>query len=225
MNTRDRDAEVARKALDKLCHAYWTPVYAFVRRTGLDADQARDCTQTFFAALLEKHYLAVVERSKGNFRSFLMVAIKHFLSNHFDAEKALKRGGSHTILSLDYVDADGHRPVEPDHSETPDAIFDYHWAASLLERTLSRLRQSYPAAAFDVMKPFLVGDAARGESAASAAQLGMTDGAFKVAIHRMRKRYREALWAEIAETVADRSEVEGEIRYLMAVLARGEKGL
>lgn len=225
VKTRDRDTQVAREALDKLCRGYWTPVFAFVRRKGLDDDQARDCTQAFFAALLEKDYLADVERSKGNFRSFLLVAVKHFLSNRFAADKALKRGGAHSILPLDFEGAEGLRRNEPEHSQTPEVVFDYQWASSLLDRTMNRLRGSYPSTDFDQMKPFLIGDAARGDGAATAAQLGMSDGAFKVAIHRMRKRYREALWAEIGETVANPSEVEGEIRYLMSVLARGEIGL
>jgi RNA polymerase sigma-70 factor (ECF subfamily) len=221
VNTRNRDANVAREALEKLCHGYWTPVFAFVRRKGLDHDQSLDCTQAFFAALLEKDYLADVERSKGNFRSFLLVAVKHFLSNRFDAEKALKRGGGRAILPLEFEGADGIRRNEPEHSLTPEAVFEYQWAKSLLDRTLKRLRANYRDNDFDLMKPFLIGDAARGDGAGAAAQLGMSDGAFKVAVHRMRKRYRDSLRAEIGETVADPSEVDGEIRYLMGVLARG----
>jgi DNA-directed RNA polymerase specialized sigma24 family protein len=225
VNTRDRDIKVARDAMEKLCRGYWTPVFAFLRRNGLDDDRARDCTQSFFTALLEKDYLADVERSKGNFRSFLLVAVKHFLSNQLDAEKTLKRGGGRPILPLEFEGADGVLHNEPEHSLTPEAVFEYQWATSLLERTLKRLRDSYPTTDFDLMKPFLIGDAERGDGAAAAAQLGMSDGAFKVAIHRLRKRYREALWAEIGETVADPSEVDGEIRYLMAILARGESGV
>src|SRR5271165_1916299 len=225
VNTRDRDVNVSRQALEKLCRGYWTPVFAFLRRNGLDDDQARDCTQAFFTALLDKDYLADVERSKGNFRSFLLVAVKHFLSNQLDAEKTLKRGGGRAILQLEFEGPNGLCCNEPEHSLTPEAVFEYQWATSLLERTLKRLRDSYPTADFDLMKPFLVGDAARGDGAAAAAQLGMSDGAFKVAIHRLRKKYREALWAEIGETVADPSEVDGEIRYLMAILARGESGV
>jgi DNA-directed RNA polymerase specialized sigma24 family protein len=225
VNTRDRDVKVSRKALEELCRGYWTPVFAFLRRKGLDDDQARDRTQSFFTALLEKDYLADVERSKGNFRSFLLVAVKHFLSNQLDAEKALKRGGGRAILQLEFEDRDGLRCNEPEHSLTPEAVFEYQWASSLLERTLKRLREEYSAANFDLMKPFLIGDAARGDGAAAAAQLGMSDGAFKVAIHRLRKRYREALCAEIGETVADPSEVDGEIRYLMSVLARGQNSV
>jgi DNA-directed RNA polymerase specialized sigma24 family protein len=225
VNTRDRDVKVARAALEKLCGGYWTPVFVFLRRKGLDDDQARDCTQSFFTALLEKDYLADVERSKGNFRAFLLVAVKHFLSNQLDAEKTLKRGGGRQILPLEFEGPDGLLHNEPEHSLTPEAVFEYQWATSLLERTLKRLRAGYPATDFDLMKPFLIGDAERGDGAVVAAQLGMSDGAFKVAIHRLRKRYREVLWAEIGETVADPSEVDGEIRYLMAILARGENGL
>jgi len=114
------------------------------------------------------------------------------------------------------------RRNEPEHSITPEAVFEYQWAKSLLDRTLTRLRGGYPDGEFDLMKPFLIGDTARGDGAAAAAQLGMSDGAFKVAVHRMRKRYREALRAEIVETVADPTEVDSEIRYLVTILGRGE---
>jgi RNA polymerase sigma-70 factor (ECF subfamily) len=225
VNTRDRDVDVARKALAELCQAYWKPVFAFVRNKGFDLDHAADCTQAFFATLLEKGYLADIERSRGNFRSFLLVAVKHFLSNRVEAERALKRGGGRQILPLDFEGSDGLRRNEPGHSLTPEAVFEYQWATSLLERTLQRLRGSYPSIDFDLLKPFLIGDAARGDGAAAAAQLGLSEGAFKVAIYRMRKRYRTALWAEIGETVADPSQVDGEIRYLMGILARGEGGV
>jgi DNA-directed RNA polymerase specialized sigma24 family protein len=222
VNTRNRDVNVARDALGELCRGYWTPVFAFIRSKGFDPDQSADHTQAFFTALLEKDCLADMEQSKGSFRSFLLVAVKHFLCNQLDAEKALKRGGGRPILPLEFDGADGLRRNEPEHSLTPEAVFEHQWATSLLDRTLKRLCDSYPQTDFDLMKPFLIGDAARGEGAAAAGQLGLSDGAFKVAIHRMRKRYRMALRAEIGETVADPSEVDGEIRYLMAILARRE---
>jgi hypothetical protein len=225
VNTRHRDVNVAREALENLCRGYWTPVFAFISRKGLDPDQARDCTQAFFTVLVKKDFLANIDRSKGNFRSFLLVAVKHFLSNLWDAEKALKRGGGRLILPLEFDGPDGLRRYEPQHSLTPEAVFEHQWATSLLGRTLKRLRDTYPQPKFDLMKPFLIGDAARGERAVAADRLGLSDGAFKVAIHRMRKRYREALRAEIGETVANPSQVDGEIRYLMAILARGENGV
>src|SRR5450432_10153 len=140
VNTRNRDASVAREALEKLCQGYWAPVFAFIRRKGFDPDLAGDRTQAFFTALLEKDYLADIERSKGNFRSFLLVAVKHFLSNQFDAERALKRGGGRPILPMEFEGADGLRRNEPEHSLTPEAVFEYQWAKNLLDRTLKRLR-------------------------------------------------------------------------------------
>lgn len=193
-----------------------------MRRKGLDSDRARDCTQDFFTALLEKEYLADIERSKGRFRSFLLAAASHFVANCFDAQRAQKRGGSRTFLPLDLENGGVNYRNEPAHALTPEALFEYRWAANVLERTLKRLRADYPGRDFDVLKPFLIGEAAHGQGIAAASQLGMSEGAFKVAIHRLRKRYREALRAEIAETVADASQVEDEIRYLLRVLARGE---
>lgn len=220
VKARDQDRTIARQALERLCAGYWSPIFGFLRRKGLDPDHARDCTQAFFTALLEKDYLANLEPSRGNFRSFLLAAVNHFLSNSFDAERALKRGGGRPNLPLEFVVGDGVMWNGPEHSLTPEAVFEYQWASNLLERTLKRLRISYPDRDFDVMKPFLVGDAARGDSGAAARELEMSDGAFKVAIHRMRKRYRDALHAEILETVSDPAQVDGEIRYLMNILAR-----
>jgi DNA-directed RNA polymerase specialized sigma24 family protein len=224
--TRNRDGEVAQKALGRLCSIYWYPVYALLCRKGLDSDRARDCTQDFFTTLIEKDYLADIERSKGKFRSFLLAAVNHFFSNRLDSEKALKRGGGHAMIPLEIENAEGIYRSDPGHSLTPEALFEYHWARTLLDRTLKRLRAMYSNQEFDVLKPFLVGEAARGQGGAAAQQLGMTEGAFKVAVHRLRKHYRELLRKEIAETVVDPSQVDDEIRYLLKVLAQGgEAGL
>lgn len=221
VNARRRGAsEGSRAALGGLCRSYWYPVFAFLCRKGLDREQARDCTQDFFTALLEKDYLADIERSKGRFRSFLLAAAGHFLLNWLSAEKAQKRGGGRQIFPLE-PEPDGVASwKEPAHSLTPEAVFEYHWAASLLDRTLKRLRAGHPGREFEVMKPFLVGEADRGTLVAAAARLEMSDGAFKVAIHRLRKHYRELLRAEILETLDDAGQVEDEIRYLLRVLAQ-----
>jgi RNA polymerase sigma-70 factor (ECF subfamily) len=225
VNARDLDHKVSREALGSFCGTYWYPVFAFIRRKGLDSDQARDCTQDFFAALLEKDYLAGVERSKGNFRSFLLAAVSHFLSNQFAAERAQKRGGGQRLLSLEMENAEGTYRNEPADSLTPEALFEYSWATSLLQRILQRLRGGYSDHDFDVLRPFLIGEESRGDGIAAAERLGMSAGAFKVAIHRLRKRYHDVLRAEIARTVADPAQVDDEIRYLLTVLARGEKSL
>jgi len=222
-NARNPQSEVSRAALGRLCAGYWYPVYAFIRRKGVDAEEARDCTQDFFAALLDKDYLADIERPRGRFRSFLLASVCHFLCNRFDASRALKRGGRWRLLPLEFRDAEGRFRREPAHSLTPEAIFEYRWVTGLLDRVLKRLRAGYAGTDFDVVKPFLVGEAARGESAAAAEGLGVSEGAFKVAIHRLRKRYRELLRSEIAETVANPAEVDDEIRYLLSVLTQGRE--
>jgi DNA-directed RNA polymerase specialized sigma24 family protein len=225
-NARHPQAEISREALGRLCGGYWFPIYAFIRRKGLDSEQARDCTQDFFAALLERQFLADIERARGRFRSFLLASVCHFLSNRGDAERALKRGGGRRLLPLELETAEGIYRKEPAHALTPEALFEYHWATGMLDRVLKRLRAGYEGDRFDSLKPFLLGEAARGESTAVAEQLGLSEGAFKTAIHRLRKRYREILRAEIAETVADPAQVEDEIRYLLAALTRGtEKGM
>jgi RNA polymerase sigma-70 factor (ECF subfamily) len=225
VNARNLDDKVSREALSRLCSSYWLPVFAFIRRKGLDPDQAKDCTQDFFVAVLEKDYLAGVARSKGNFRSFLLAAVTHFLSNRFESERAQKRGGGLRIFSLDMKDAEGAYRSEPANSLTPEELFEYRWATSLLEHTLGQLRNGYAGDDFDELKPFLTGEEAHGDGVAAAERLGMSAGAFKVAVHRLRKRYRDVLRAEIAKTVADPAQVDEEIRYLLVILARGEKTL
>jgi DNA-directed RNA polymerase specialized sigma24 family protein len=220
-SARHPQAEVSREALCGLCGRYWYPIYAFIRRKGLDAEQARDCTQDFFAALLEKNTFSDIERARGRFRSFLLASACHFLSNRFDAERTLKRGSGQRLLPLESDHAEHVYRNEPVNSLTPEAVFEYRWATGVLDRVLERLRAGYKASDFDVLKPFLLGEAAHGEGAVAAARLGMSEGAFKVAIHRLRKRYREILRSEIAETVADPAQVDDEIRYLLAALTRG----
>ena len=210
-----------QEALSRLCNSYWQPVYAFIQRKGFDPDEARDCTQEFFTRVIEKEYLRDVDRSKGKFRSFLLVAVTHFLSNHLDSLRAQKRGGGREPVSLDADDTETRRAYEPAEDSTPEAQFDYQWALTVLERALDRLRTEYSAADFSRLKPFLLGDAAHGQLAAAARQLATSEGSLKVALHRMRKRFREKLRAEIAKTVSDPALVDKEIRYLVAVLARG----
>jgi RNA polymerase sigma-70 factor (ECF subfamily) len=197
VNARDYDHKVSREALGSFCGAYWYPVFSFIRRKGSDSD-ARDCTQDLFAALLEKDYLAGVERSKGNFRSFLLASVSHFLSNQFAAERAQKRGGGLRFLSLEMENAEGLYRQEPADFLTPEVLFEYSWATSLLQRILQRLRDGYSDHDFEVLKPFLIGEEARGDGIATAERLGMPAGAFKIAIRRVRKRYRDVLRAEIA---------------------------
>jgi DNA-directed RNA polymerase specialized sigma24 family protein len=210
-----------QESLARLCGSYWQPVYAFIQRKGFDLEEARDCTQEFFTRVIEKEYLRDVDRSKGKFRSFVLVAVSHFLSNHLDSLRAQKRGGGRDPVSLDGDDTETRRACEPAHDSTPEALFEYQWALTVLECALDRLRTEYSSTDFFRLKPFLLGDAAHGQLAAAARQLATSEGSLKLAVHRMRKRFREKLRAEIANTVSDPALVDEEIRYLVAVLARG----
>ena len=218
---RDPDAPDARRALADLCGLYWYPVYAYVRRRGHDHHRAQDLTQGFFARLLEKHDLAAADRSRGRFRSFLLAACQHYLANQHDHDTARKRGGGVDHLPLDFGDAAGRFAREPADADTPERDFDRRWALALLARTVDELRAEYAesgrAKLFDTLKGCLAG-AAEVSHAELAEQLGMTVGAVKVAVHRLRQRYRDRLRAVIAETVATPEGVDEEIRDLFAAL-------
>lgn len=209
----------ANEALARLCELYWYPVYAFVRRQGYSADDAADLTQGFFARVLEKSYLRDADPQKGRFRSFLLGCLRHFLSNERDRARALKRGGESVLVSLEQETAEGRYLVEPRDELTPEKIFDRRWALTLLDQTLSRLRDEHVArgklAVFDELKGFLTGDSADVPHASVAKALGVTEGAAKVAIHRLRRRFRNLLMEEVASTVADPGDVNDEIRHLL----------
>jgi RNA polymerase sigma-70 factor (ECF subfamily) len=219
---RDGDASQAQAALADLCRAYWYPLYAFIRHQGHPADRAQDLTQEFFARLLEKDFLGDVDREKGKFRSFLLAACKHFLANEHDRERALKRGGGRQSFSIDFRDADGRYVHEPAHGETPEREFERRWALALLDRVLVRLRGEYEAGGkgrlFGLLKARLTGDAGGAPYARVAAELGLSEGAVKVHVHRLRERYRELLREEIVQTLDDPTQVEDEIRALFAAL-------
>ncbi len=218
---KDRDSPQAQDALASLCASYWYPLYAFIRRQGFSADQSQDLTQEFFARLLEKDFLAAVDREKGKFRSFLLAACKHFLANERDRERAQKRGGGRQLFSLDFNSADERYNREPAHECTPERLFERRWALTLLDQVLARLRQESVETArekmFDQLKVFLTGEAGPAYRQV-AKQLGLSEGAVKVAVHRLRSRYRELLREEIGRTVATPEEIGGEIRDLFAAL-------
>jgi len=215
------EAQFFQEALARLCAIYWYPIFVFIRSRGFSSEEARDHTQEFFACVIEKEYLAGVDRSKGRFRSFVLSSVSHFLSNRLDRQRAAKRGGGREILPMEVQFEGDSYSREPSHACTPEALFEHQWALTLLDRTVSRLRAEYAGPDFNRLKAFLLGEAERGQIAVIAAELGISEGALRVAVHRLRKRYREALRAEIAETVSEPELVEGEIRYLLAVLARG----
>ena len=215
------DTTHARDALGKLCTTYWYPLYAFVRREGHDSTDAQDLTQEFFARLLEKNWLAAVDREKGKFRSFLLAAMRHFLANEWDRAHRLKRGGGVTTLSLDAHTAEERYAFEPADSMTADRLFERRWALTLLEQVLAQVRHEFAAAGreklFDELKVALTGG--KVPYAEIAARLNLSEGAVRAAVHRLRLRYRDLLRSEIAETVATEDEIDAEVQHLFAALA------
>lgn len=219
-----KDSPQQQAALAALCQAYWYPLYAFVRRGGKPPADAEDLTQQFFARLLERNFLDRADRNKGRFRSFLLAAMKHFLADEHDRATAQKRGGGRSVVSLDASAAEERYRLEPVDRLTPERLFARRWALTVLEQTLARLRREYESAGkgalFDRLKAGLTGQSDAAGYAAVAAALGSTEGAIKVAAHRLRQRYRALLRAEIAATVSSDDEVEDEIGELL--LALGE---
>jgi RNA polymerase sigma-70 factor (ECF subfamily) len=217
------DPSRAHAALSKLCQTYWYPLYAFVRRQGHRPEDAQDFTQDFFARLLAKNYLAEVAREKGKFRSFLLAAMKHFLANEWDRARAAKRGGGQVLISLNDTDAERRYRLEPADPMSADKIFERRWAMTLLEQVLNRLRHEHVRAGktelYEQLKACLSGGPNCAPYAELAARLKLTEGAIKVAVHRLRQRYRELLRDEIAQTVSGPAEVEEELRHLFSVLA------
>jgi len=217
------DAQAA--AMEKLCRAYWYPLYAYIRRRGHGPDDAQDLTQEFFLRLIEKNWLNGVAQEGAKFRSFLLTMVKGFLANAHDRAQAAKRGGGRIIVPLDPQDAEDRFTNEPASTETPEIIFERRWALAVLDEALSRLRHAAGTADkarhFDQLHPFLSREPDEGEYAALAARLGMSAGAVGVAVHRLRQRYRETLRETVADTLADRRQLDEELRHVLAAL-RGD---
>lgn len=213
----------AAEALAQLCRTYWYPIYAFVRRKGHAAHDAQDLTQEFFARLLGRSYLSAVDPGKGRFRSFLLASLEHFLAKEWVRANRQKRGGGCAIISLDEEAAEGCYRMEPAHELTAERIFERRWAMTLLHHTLARLQEECVADGkgklFEQVKGTLSGEKSEVSYAQAAAQLGMSEGAVKVAVHRLRRRYGELLRTEIARTVSNPEEIDEEIRYLFTALA------
>lgn len=215
----DRSGTQRRHALEELARIYWFPLYAYIRRRGHHAPEAEDLTQEFFARLLEKKSLTAVDRKKGKFRSFLLASVKNFLANEWDKSQSQKRGGGRPLVALDAMDAETRYRLEPADELTPERLFERRWAVAVLDQVMARLEQEYEARGagrvFEVLKDCLAGTAETPGYADLAGRLGMTQGALKVASHRLRKRYRELLRDEIAQTVAAPELIDEEIRYLL----------
>jgi DNA-directed RNA polymerase specialized sigma24 family protein len=217
------DTPQAVAALEQLCRIYWYPLYAFVRREGHSAQDSEDLLLGFFARFLEKHYLDSVDQAKGRFRSFLLAALKHYLANEWDKAKAVRRGGRIEFLSLEGEAAESRYWEEPASELTPEKLYEQRWACALLERVMERLQRDFDASGknppFDALKGFLVGEGRSASYAELGAQHGLSEGALKMRVQRLRQRYQRLLREEIAHTMAGPEEVEDEIRHLFSVLS------
>lgn len=215
----DRDADAAMAAL---CQRYWFPLYSYVRWRVADVHEAQDLTQEFFARLLEKEYLAVADPQRGKFRCFLLASLKHFLANEWNRAHAQKRGGHARHLSLDLGSGESRLNLEPAHALTPERLFERQWVLTLLDLVMTRLQEEYQtqgkAPQFERLKDVLTGDGERLPYSALAVALGMSEDAARQAASRMRKRYRELLREEVAQTLAEPGNVDDEIRSLFEVL-------
>jgi len=210
-------------ALEKLCHSYWYPLYAYVRRQGKSTQDAQDLTQSFFSGLLESHSLDAVHPSKGRFRSFLIASLNHFLANDWKHSQRQKRGGGHLHFSIDEQTAEGRYQHEPADHFTPEKAFERRWAETLLQSVLDRLRDEWESKGtprpFDEIKLFLIEGKEAAPFAEMAARLGVTEASLKWTVHKLRKRYGEIFREEIASTVSSPAEIDDEVRHLFSVMA------
>jgi RNA polymerase sigma factor (sigma-70 family) len=218
----DRGDADSGASLAALCERYWFPLYAYVRRRGHEPHEAQDLTQAFFLRVLEKNVLAAATPERGRFRSFLLTSMKNFLANDWDRQQAEKRGGGRRPLSFDAAAGESRLSIDPADDVTPEKIYQRQWALTLLDSVIARLQEEFAAAGkerqFELLKAVLTGDRAFSGYAAAAAELGMSEEAARQAAHRLRKRYRELLREEVAQTVADPGEVDQEIQSLFQAL-------
>jgi RNA polymerase sigma factor (sigma-70 family) len=221
-NAAGSDEPRARAALAELCAAYWKPLWAYARRRGRSHEDASDLTQGFFARLLEQRAVGAADPGCGRFRSYLLGAFKHFLANEWDRERTLKRGGGRTLLSLDFGLAGADFALEPADAATPEHAFDRDWALAVLERAYGSLRESYAArgrvALFDALRTVLAPTGATPTYRALGLELGLSEGAVKVAAHRLRRAFRASLRAEIGQTVESEADLELELTHLIEAL-------
>jgi RNA polymerase sigma factor (sigma-70 family) len=220
----DPDAPEARAALEGLCRDYWYPLYAFIRRKGHDPETAKDLVQGLFAELLERDDLRRLEPDRGRFRSFLMVCCTHYLARHHDRERAVKRGGGRAVIPIDTLMAESCFGGELSHDLTAERLFERRWALTLLDQVQGGLdgemRRSNKRTLYERLRPALLGHEGAPSNQSIADELGLTEGAVKMAAHRLRMRYRERLREEIARTVAEPSEIDAEIQGLLATLGQ-----
>jgi len=212
----------AQDALEKLCRTYWRPVYSFIRRQGVGIEEAEDFTQGFFALLLERRDLDAVRREKGRLRSYLLTSVKHFLASEQRRAMAVKRGKGQRVVALDGLSATERAEIEPADSFSADRLYERRWASTLMEQVLRRLKDEYRtagnAALFDWLKQLLPDEPGAPSRAEIATRLDMTENAIRQALYRFRQRYQVLLREEIGHTVAIVSDIEDELRHLIAVL-------
>jgi RNA polymerase sigma factor (sigma-70 family) len=217
------DSSQGAEALEKLCHTYWYPLYVYVRRQGNSPEDAQDLTQIFFSRLLEKNSFAKADPDRGKFRTFLLGSLKNFLVNEWKRAGRLKRGGDLTFLSFDANEAEERYTGERIDESNPANAYERQWAVALIEQVFSMLRGEYAVAdkaqLFEALKAFVWGDTSSASYVEVGHQLNLTEGAVKVAVHRLRQRFRELLRAEVAHTVARPEDIDGELRHLIAVLS------
>ncbi len=211
----------AATAMEELCRTYWYPLYVYIRRRGHAVEEAQDLTQEFFARLIEKHWLAEADPGRGRFRTFLLTALNHFLTNELRNAHAAKRGGGRALISLNDT-AETRYALEPASDLTPERIYERRWALSLFEQAMNRLREHYVAEGkarqYECLAPFLSSEADEGDYARLGKELGMAPGAVATAVHRLRQHLRERVREEIAHTVNGPDEIEDEMRSLVAAL-------
>lgn len=222
LRARAIDEPGSPEALGALCQAYWFPLYAFARRQGHGPDDAADLVQAYFARFLEKKFLLGVRPEAGRFRSFLLVSMRHFLANEWDRARAKKRGGDIDLVALEPAEAEARYAREPSHDLTPERVYERRWALTVIERVHATLRAEFAAAGkLEVLRQlesFLTGAQPQPAYRALGERLSMSEGAVKVAVHRLRRRFGERLREEIADTVVEPAEVDDEIRHLLAAL-------
>ena len=219
---RRSPSDASRAALASLCEAYWYPLYGYARARGFGHEDARDITQGFFALLIEKDYLKEVRSREGRFRGFLLASFQHFLSKERERTRALKRGGGQALLSLDVDSAEARHAAEPVESCTPETNFERNWALTILERALERLRQEAAArekeSEFERLRDYLTGREPKAPYGDLAREMRTTETALRALVRRLRQRYGSLVRAEIAETLADPSQTDAELRYLLSVV-------
>jgi RNA polymerase sigma-70 factor (ECF subfamily) len=219
----DGESPDALEALERLCRTYWYPLYAFVRRSGHDPETARDLTQSFFERIIEKNYLKQVDRSKGRFRSFLLVALKHFLANEWDRRHTSRRGGQYRFVALDGDWIQACERQDATMALTPERLYERRWALLVLDTVKRKLVAESTAAGkgevFEALRIYLTGESDKAPYADVATRLNMSPDAVRKAVERLRRRYGDLLREEIAHTVGHPSEIEDEIRHLRQVLS------